>query len=320
MNPSSPPSSCAAHSSSDWLGLRAKVCVVTGAASGIGAAVAAELVAAGAHVALLDRNAEAVQTVAQQLTQRAQALASSDAPQPPSRVLGLACDVSDESAVQAAAQQIEATLGPAWGLVNNAGLLRAGALEAVSLADWNHVLGINLTGYLLCARALREQMLAQGGGSLVHVASIAALHPQTRSGAYSASKAGVLLLSRQMAAEWGPQGLRSNAICPGMIRTALSAKFYEEPGFEARRAAVTASRRVGEPIDIANAALFLLSPRAGYLNGAELVVDGGMDTMLMDLVPRPGFNTTAAPAAATAPAAVATPGAAQDSATAQEAA
>ena len=97
-------------------------------------------------------------------------------------------------------------------------------------------------------------------------------------------------MSRQMAVEWGPLGIRSNAICPGMIRTSLSAKFYEVPGFEAKRAAVTASRRVGEPNDIANVALFLASERSAYVNGAELVVDGGMQCMLMDMVPRPGFN------------------------------
>jgi NAD(P)-dependent dehydrogenase (short-subunit alcohol dehydrogenase family) len=86
--------------------------------------------------------------------------------------------------------------------------------------------------------------------------------------------------------------VRSNVICPGMVRTALSARFYEEPGFEARRAAVTASRRIGEPQDIADPALFLASDRSAYLNGAELVVDGGLSCMLMDSVPRPGFNNT----------------------------
>jgi glucose 1-dehydrogenase len=169
-------------------------------------------------------------------------------------------------------------------------MLRPGALDEVSLADWNAVLAVNLTGYLLCAREFGRDMLERGRGSLVHIASISSLHPQTRSGAYSASKAGVLLLNKQLAAEWGPRGVRSNAICPGMIRTALSAKFYEVPGFEVRRAAVTASRRVGEPIDIAEPALFLLSDRAGYINGTELVVDGGLDCMLMDMVPRPGYN------------------------------
>lgn len=175
-------------------------------------------------------------------------------------------------------------------LVNNAGLLRGGALAEVDLAHWNEVLSINLTGYLLCSRAFGAGMRERGRGSIVHVASIAGLFPQTGSGAYSASKAGVLLMSRQLAVEWGPQGVRSNAICPGMIRTPLSAKFYEEPTFEARRAAVTATRRIGEPQDIADVALFLASPRSGYVNGAEIVVDGGMSNMLMDMVPRPGFN------------------------------
>jgi NAD(P)-dependent dehydrogenase (short-subunit alcohol dehydrogenase family) len=147
---------------------------------------------------------------------------------------------------------------------------------------------------MLCARTFAKAMRTAGTGSIVNIASIAGLTPQTGSGAYSASKAGVLLLSRQMAVEWGPQGLRSNAICPGMIRTALSAKFYEEPGFEAKRAAVTANRRVGEPQDIADVALFLASPRAAYVNAAELAVDGGMTSMMMDMVPRPGFNQISA--------------------------
>ena len=206
----------------------------------------------------------------------------------------MACDITDESAVSAAAVQVRESLGPAAVLVNNAGLLRPGSLDSVTLADWNAVLAVNLTGYLLCSRAFGQDMLQAGRGSLVHVASVSALHPQTASGAYSASKAGVLLLSRQLAAEWGPRGVRSNAICPGMIRTALSARFYEEPGFEARRAAATASRRVGEPRDIAEPALFLASDRSAYVNGAELLVDGGLGCMLMDMVPRPGFNHTPA--------------------------
>lgn len=268
-------------SDSHWLGLTGHVYAVTGAASGIGAAVAEALAAAGARIALVDRNGDAAHRLAQQLCERG------------ATALAVACDIADEVAVREAAALVRRELGPVAGLVNNAGLLRPGALDAVSLADWNAVLAVNLTGYLLCAREFGLDMLARGRGSMVHIASISALHPQTRSGAYSASKAGVLLMSKQMAAEWGPRGVRSNAICPGMIRTALSAKFYEEPGFEAKRAALTASRRVGEPSDIAEPALFLLSDRAAYVNGAELVVDGGLDCMLMDMVPRPGFNQTA---------------------------
>ena len=276
-------SSCddVSSTAADWLGLSGRTCVVTGAGSGIGAAMAEAFARVGARVALVDRDIDAARRVAGALAEQG------------AKVLAVACDIADEAQVQAAAEQVRQQLGPASALVNNAGLLRAGDLASVSIEQWNAVLAVNLTGYLLCSRAFGQDMLDAGRGSLVHVASISALHPQTGSGAYSASKAGVLLLSRQLAAEWGPRGVRSNAVCPGMIRTALSAKFYEEPGFEARRAAATASRRIGEPIDIAEPALFLASDRAAYVNGSELVVDGGLGCMLMDMVPRPGFNNAA---------------------------
>jgi glucose 1-dehydrogenase len=271
-----------AASTPDWLGLGGRVAVVTGAGSGIGAAIAQGLAEAGAHVALVDRDGAAVERVATQLN--ASGL----------RTLAISCDVTDEASVTQAADKVAGKLGPCAVLVNNAGILRAGALETLSIADWNKVLAVNLTAYLICARAFGRDMLAAGHGSIIHIASISALHPQTRSGAYSASKAGILLLSKQLAAEWGPRGVRSNAICPGMIRTPLSAKFYEEPGFEAKRSAVTASRRIGEPVDIANPVVFLASDRSDYINGTEIIVDGGLDCMLMDMVPRPGFNTTSA--------------------------
>ena len=262
----------------DWLKLDGKVCVVTGAGSGIGASICELLCQEGARVAMLDRDEVAVNKIADSLRQR------------DGDVLPIVCDISLPGDVSSAAEKVLAHWKNCDVLVNNAGLLRSGSLSDVSLQDWQHVLNVNLTGYLLCSRAFVEPMKAAGHGSVVNIASISGLFPQSGSGAYSASKAGVLQMSRQMAVEWGPLGIRSNAICPGMIRTSLSAKFYEVPGFEAKRAAVTASRRVGEPNDIANVALFLASERSAYVNGAELVVDGGMQCMLMDMVPRPGFN------------------------------
>lgn len=270
----------AQKSSVEWLGLAGRVAAVTGAGGGIGSAVARGFARAGARVALIDSNGETAERVAAELRGLGHEAAA------------YVCDVASEACVQAAAERVRKELGPCTALVNNAGFLSAGALAEVSLAQWNAVLAVNLTGYLLCAQAFGRDMLEVGRGSLVHVASIAGAFPQTGSGAYSASKAGVLLLSRQLAAEWGPRGVRSNAILPGFIRTPLSAKFYEDPAFEARRAAATASRRIGEPEDIADPALFLASDRAAYVNGAELLVDGGLSSMLMDLVPRPGFNAT----------------------------
>lgn len=262
----------------NWLGLQGRTCAVTGAAHGIGQGIARELAAVGARVALLDFDREGCEAAAA-------ALRATGA-----EAVSIACDTSDPDSVRRAADAVETELGACTGLVNNAGILRPATLQDVSLEEWNRVLGINLTGYLLTARAFQAQMRGAGGGSIVHVASIAGSFPQTRSGAYSASKAGVRLMSRQIAVEWSADGIRSNTICPGMIRTPLSAAFYAEPGLEARRAAMTASRRVGETGDIANAAAFLLSPRSSYINASDIAVNGGMDAMLMDMVPRPGFN------------------------------
>lgn len=98
------------------------------------------------------------------------------------------------------------------------------------------------------------------------------------------------MLSRQIAVEWGARGIRSNAICPGLIRTPLSAAFYADPHIEQKRSAMTANQRIGEPQDIASAVLFLASSRADYVNGTELTVDGGLESMPMALIPRPGFE------------------------------
>jgi NAD(P)-dependent dehydrogenase (short-subunit alcohol dehydrogenase family) len=263
---------------SAWLGLEGRICIVTGAAGGIGRAIAAAAVGQGASVVLLDRDEAGCAAVAAAL--RAEG----------GEALALACDTSDPASVAAAAGAARHKVGVADVLVNNAGLLRAGALATVSPEEWSFVLANNLTGYLLCAQAFGREMLEAGRGSIVHIASIAARHPQTNSGAYSASKAGVVLMARQLAAEWGPRGVRSNAVSPGLIRTPLSEAFYQAPGVTERREAMVASRRIGRPQDIADVVLFLASERAAYVNGAEIVVDGGFDSMMMDLVPRPGFS------------------------------
>ncbi|PMS26965.1 2-deoxy-D-gluconate 3-dehydrogenase [Paraburkholderia rhynchosiae] len=261
-----------------WLGLESSVCVVTGAAGGIGRAIAATLADAGASLALLDRDEAGCHETAQALHARG------------TRALAVGCDISDAASVNRACEQVGRELGHVDVLINNAGLLRAGGIEDIGLDDWNAMLAVNLTGYMLCAQAFGRGMLARNRGCIVHVASIAAHHPQTWSGAYSPSKAGIAMLSRQIAAEWGPRGVRSNTLCPGMIRTPLSRAFYEQGDVEARRSAMTASRRIGEPNDIAEVAAFLASKRAAYVNGAEIAVDGGFECMLMDLVPRPGYE------------------------------
>ncbi|GAB6403098.1 SDR family NAD(P)-dependent oxidoreductase [Pseudomonas sp. MHK4] len=263
-----------------WLALEDTVCVITGAAGGIGSEIATSLVQQGARVVLLDRDEVRCRDLAGELSQ----LTGAGIP-----VIG--CDIADPASVQSAAAQVEAQYGTCEVLINNASVLQPAALEDITLEQWNRVLSVNLNGYLLCAQAFGRSMLARQSGRIVHIASIASHYPQTWSGAYSAAKAAVSMLSRQLASEWGPRGVRSNAICPGLIRTPLSAAFYADAKVEQQRKAMTANRRIGEPQDIANAALFLASPRSDYVNGAEITVDGGLESMLMALIPRPGYES-----------------------------
>lgn len=267
-----------AKNPSDWLGLSDRVCVVTGGGGGIGRAVALSLAEAGARVAVVDRDERGLETTRAELAK-----------------LGgdhvvTTCDTSSLDSVTAASAIIEKALGPCHVLANTAAVLRPGALDALSLAEWNTVLSINLTGYFICAQVFGKPMRAHRRGSLIHVASIAGSHPQGQSGAYSVSKAGVISLSQQLATEWGPHGVRSNVVSPGMVITPMSQAFYDTPGVTERRSGVVPLRRVGMPRDIADAILFLASDRSAYVNGDEITVDGGYTRMLMNLVPRPGFE------------------------------
>jgi NAD(P)-dependent dehydrogenase (short-subunit alcohol dehydrogenase family) len=262
----------------DWLGLRDEVVVITGAASGIGRGIALAFAQAGARIAALDRDRDGCgETVAEVKRAGASAVA-------------ISCDVTDPDAVAAAAAETMRAFGRCDVLVNNAGILRPGEIASVSLADWNALMQVNLTAYLSCAQAFGRDMLARGSGALVHIASIAASEPQGFSGAYSVSKAGVAMLARQIAFEWGPRGVRSNAVSPGLVRTPMSEAFYQAPGVAERRAAAVPLQRVGTPADIADVVVFLASERARYVTGQEVVVDGGFAQTLMSHVPRPGFG------------------------------
>lgn len=270
--------SASAGGGSDWLGLRGRVAVVTGAASGIGKATAVGLAAVGAAVALLDINEAGARAAAAAIEAGG------------GKAIGVACDTTSEASIKAAHDVVERQLGGADVLVNNAGVLRPGGLDALSLGDWNAILAVNLTGYLLAAQAFGKGMRARRRGSIVHIASIAASQPQTYSGAYSAAKSAVVMLSRQLSVEWGPSGVRSNVVSPGFIRTPLSEAFYQVPGVVEARARVVPGGRVGTPEDIARAVTFLASDMAEYVSGAELLVDGGASGILMSQVPRPGFE------------------------------
>ena len=266
----------------DTSGLAGRVCVVTGAGSGIGRGIALALAKEGGRIAVLDIYAQgANETVAEIKANEGEAAA-------------FACDTSDGASVASAAAQCAVTFGPCDVLVNNAGILRPGPLDTLTLDEWNKVLSVNLTGYFLCAQTFGKQMRSKGGGALVHIASIAAEHATAMAGAYSVAKVGVEMLSRQLAVEWGPHGIRSNAVHPGMILTPMSQSFYDQPGVTERRSQAVPVGRIGLPEDIAQAVVFLASDRAAYITGQELTVDGGFTRMLMGLIPRAGYEQEAA--------------------------
>ena len=262
----------------DPLGLSGRTCVVTGAGSGIGRGIATALAEAGARVAVLDRDLESGRAVADQIGRQGGEAAA------------IACDVGDPASVDAAAQHVAGLFGGCDVLVNNAGVMRPGALDTLPLAEWNALLAINLTGYFVCSQTFGRQMRAKGKGALVHIASIAAAYATPFAGAYSVAKAGVVMLSRQLAVEWGPHGIRSNAVNPGMVVTPMTESIYDQPGVVARRSEAVPAGRIGRPEDIAQAVLFLASDRAAYVNGEELTVDGGFTRVLMSLIPRGGYE------------------------------
>ena len=191
-----------------WLGLAGRVCVVTGGGGGIGAETARELARAGALVAALDRDGELANSVAREIESNG------------GRAIGVLADVGNADSVAAAAQRVQQELGPCRVLVNNAAIRHRNPLIEIDLETWNRVLGVNLTGALLCTQAFGAQMIAAGqGGSLIHVASLVGHYPQSGSGAYCASKAGMIMLSRSFTVELAEHRIRSNVVSPGMTRT-----------------------------------------------------------------------------------------------------
>ncbi|MFC9454502.1 SDR family NAD(P)-dependent oxidoreductase [Streptomyces sp. NPDC056983] len=252
--------------STRWLGLDGKNAVVTGAGGGIGRGVAQELARQGAHVLVIDLDEDGARETTELIARETGA-----------KALHHACDTTDAEQLTEAANSLRREFGAVDILVNNAGIIGSGPLLNVPIEQWQRVLDVNLTGYLLCAREFGADMLERGSGAVVNVSSICGVNPNPGAGAYSPSKAAVSMLSRQLAVEWAARGVRSNAVAPGLIHTPLSKASYADPAVRASRERLVPSGRIGLPEDIANAVVWLASPRADYITGQEIVVDGGLD-------------------------------------------
>lgn len=258
-----------------WPEIKDRVCVVTGAGSGIGAAAARRLVAAGTAVAILDRDKPAADRVAA-------AIASSGG-----SAVAFEADITSAEAVSAAAAAVQRSLGDSDVLVNNAGVQLAESLMTLDLERWRKALDVNVTGAFICAQAFGRQMIAaQRRGSIVNIGSITGEFPRPSGGAYSASKAAIAMLSRQLALELAPHGIRSNTVAPGFVRTALSERIYQDPEVAAGRERMVPLGRIGDVQEVADVIMFLASERSSYVTGQTILVGGGLGQTLMSMVPR----------------------------------
>ena len=248
-----------------------RLALVTGGGGDIGAAIGARAAAASYRVALLDHDGQRAKDKAAQID----------------GAIGLSCDVTDEVSVAAAFDAAQAHFGTVPDLVVNcAGTARFKPLIEQSLEDFRRVLDVNLVSGFIVGQLAARRMAARGSGSIINITSINGVTPAPNSGSYSASKAGLAKLTELMAVEWGPMGLRINAVAPGFIDAGLSAPFFANPVVRDLRSAAVPSRRLGRSEDIAEAVIFLASDAASYINGHQLVVDGGATRALLALLPR----------------------------------
>lgn len=240
--------------------IRAKVAVVTGAAGGIGSAICDRLAGDGFTVACLDLREDDARRAAEDLP----------------GAIGLPVDVRDAGSVRRAADRIRDEFGAPWLLVNAAGVFSIQRITELTEAEWDRLMDTNLRGPFLTCREFLPDMISAHEGCIVNVASTAGVRGGRERAAYCASKGGLVLLTRSLAIDHGPDGVRVNCVCPGLIDTAMADWIRNDEEALAEWATKIPARRIGTPEEIAGAVSFLASPDGGYLHGAVLMADGGV--------------------------------------------
>lgn len=244
--------------------LQGKVALITGSALGIGKAVAARFGAEGARVAMVGNDRESLESAAAEING-----SGGDA-------IAVCADVRHAEEVAGMLQSVLDAWGSVDILVNNAGICKPAPFLTLSEADWDLHMDVNLKGTFLVGQAVSRAMVKQGGGgSIINMSSVNGLAAEADQAHYNASKGGINLLTMSMALELAPHGIRVNAICPGLIETRLTAPLVQNAEALAPYLRTIPMGRVGQPDEIADAALFLASADARYMTGHCLVVDGG---------------------------------------------
>ena len=251
--------------------------IVKGAAQGIGRAIALKIAKdyQGAKLLLTDLNQVSLDAVANEVRELG------------SEAYVKAGDLTDPTFIEGLSAEIS-NLGGLDAVASNAGVALHSPLLTLSLEMWEKNFALHVRAPWLLAKACHAALKASQGAFII-TASVSGTHPTPPGGAYSSSKAAALMLAKQMAVEWGPDGIRVNTISPGMTLTPMTHSAYTQPGVMAQRELRIPLRRIGQPEDIAKAVAFLMSPEANYITGADIVVDGGLTQTLMAY--NPGWKT-----------------------------
>jgi len=241
--------------------LSGKTAVITGASRGLGKAMALALAEAGANIVITDvlDTKEAVEEIEKAGV----------------KAMGMHLDVTSCKEIDTVIEKTVETFGQIDIFINNAGVYQPTPIESLKDEDWDKILEVNLKGTLCCCRAVGKQMIKQGGGNIINIASIAGLMAFAQSAAYNASKAAIIMLTKTLATEWADKNIRINAICPGIFATDMTGDLLEDKGFQTMVKTKIPMKRHAVPDELKGAALYLASEASSYTTGHALVVDGG---------------------------------------------